>query len=63
MMKIEKLEEIIRMYDELMGYWFDGVRPNDLEEELGCVYELSDTLRNEGLEIVKNLKEVVDKLQ
>ena len=63
MTKIERLEEIIRMYDELMGYWFDGTRPHDLEEDFGCIYELSDNLRNEGLEIVKNLKEVLDKLQ
>ena len=61
MTKVERLEEIIRMYDELMGCWFDGTHPHDLKEDFGCVYELSDNLRNEGLEIIKNLKEVLDK--
>ena len=63
MTKVERLEEIIRMYDELMDCWFDGTRPQDLEEDYGCVYDLADNLRNEGLEIVKNLKETLDKLQ
>ena len=51
------------MYDELVGYWFDGTRPHELEEDFGSVYELSDSLRNEGLKIVENLKEVLDKLR
>lgn len=62
MTKIEKLEEIIRMYDALIDCWFNGERPVEVEEEFGSVYELSDSLRNEGLEIIKNLKEVLDKL-
>ena len=62
MTKIEKLKEIVLMYNELMDYWFDGIRPQDLEEELGCVYELSDNLRNEGLKIIEDLNEVLDKL-
>ena len=61
MTRIERLEEIIRVYDELMSYWFNGIRPYDLEEDLGCIYGLSDNLRNEGLEIIKNLKEMLDK--
>ena len=63
MTKVERLVEIIRMYDALMDCWLDGVRPHDLEEDSGCVYDLADNLRNEGLEIVKNLKETLDKLQ
>lgn len=57
MNKIKKLEEIIRTYDALVDCWLDGERPEELEEDFGCVYELADRLRNEGLEILKNLKE------
>lgn len=62
MNKIEKLEEIIRTYDALMDCWLDGERPQDLEEDFGDVYALADELRNEGLKIVKNLKEALDKM-
>ena len=62
MNKIVKLEEIIRTYDALIDCWFDGERPQDLEEDFGDVYVLGDELRNEGLKIIKDLKEVLDKL-
>lgn len=62
MNKIEKLEEIIRMYDALIDCWLDGERPEELEEDFGCVYELANSLRNEGLKIIRNLKEGLDKL-
>ena len=63
MTKVEKLKNIIQMYDQLMGFWLVGMRPQDLEEDFGCVYKLSDELRNEGLEIVKDLEKVLDTLQ
>ena len=62
MNKIMKLEEIIRTYDALMDCWLDGERPQDLEEDFGDVYTLADELRNEGLKIIKDLKEALDKM-
>lgn len=62
MNKLEELRQIIYGYDELLSYWFDGVRPADAsEQEENCVYNMSDDYRNRALNILEEMKNSLDK--
>ena len=63
MHKLEELKQIIYGYDELLSYWFEGVRPADAsEQEEQCVYAMSDDYRNRALKILEEMKNALDKL-
>ena len=63
MNKIERLEEIIRGYDELVDYWFSGIRPCDVDEEYeGGIYATADEYRNQALKMLGEMKKGLDSL-
>ena len=55
--KIDELIKIIRGYDKLLDYWFDGISASGLSAEGISVYEMSDEYRNKALKILEELKE------
>lgn len=61
MSKIQELKNIIYYYDELIGYWFEGARPYDTDEE--NVYATVDSLRNKAIAILEEMEQTLEKLQ
>lgn len=54
--ELKELKDIILAMDEMLGYWFDGTRPEFVECETTSIYEIADHCRNRALEILEKIE-------
>jgi hypothetical protein len=54
--ELKELKNIILTMDEMIGYWFDGTRPEFVECEATSIYEIADDCRNRALEILEKME-------
>ena len=54
--KLDELRDIVHGFDELLGYWFDGIPASILGADGLPVYEMADDFRNRALKIIKEMR-------
>ena len=58
MNELQELKQMILGLDEMVGNWFNGVKPEYvLDDDEISIYEVADYCRNRALEIIKKLEE------
>lgn len=58
MNELQELRQMILGLDEMVGNWFNGVKPEYvLDDDEYSIYDVADYCRNRALEIIKKLEE------
>lgn len=59
MNELQELKQLILSLDEMVGNWFNGVKPEYVldDDDEYSIYEVADFCRNRALEIIKKLEE------
>lgn len=55
--KLNELRNIVCGFDELLGYWFEGIPAGVLGADGLPVYKMADDLHNRALQIIEELQD------